>query len=51
MDQGGAARFGEQLAAQADQAARGNAKFHAHAPGAVIDHLRELAAARAQAFP
>ena len=50
MDQRRAARFGQQLAAQADQPARGNAELHAHAAGAVVDHLRQFAAARAQAL-
>ena len=51
MDQRGAARFGQQLAAQSDQSARGNAELHAHASRAVIDHLRQFAAPRAQASP
>ena len=50
MDQRRAARFREQLPAQADQAARGNAKFHAYAPRAVVDHLGELAATRSERF-
>src|SRR4029077_252969 len=50
MDQGSAAGFREQLPAQADQAARGNAKFHAHAAGAMVDHLGEFATASPQRF-
>ena len=45
---GGAARVGEDLAAQADQAARGHVKFEAHAAGAVVDHLDHLALAGAE---
>ncbi len=50
MHQGGAARVGEQLAAQADQAARRNFEFEAHAARAVIAHLDHLAAAAAEGF-
>ena len=50
MNQRRAARIGQQLAAQADQSARGNLKFHAHAARAVVDHLSEFAAPRAEAF-
>src|SRR6266852_1857509 len=50
MDQGGAARVRQQLAAQADQAARRNFKIQSHATGAVIAHLQHFAAAAADGF-
>ena len=50
MDQGGAAGVGEQLAAQADQAARRNFEIEAHAARAVIAHLEHFAAAAAEGF-
>ena len=37
----GAARLGEELGAEADQAARGHEVLHAHPAGAVVDHLLE----------
>jgi hypothetical protein len=40
-----AARVDEELGAKADEAARGQAKLHAHATSAVIDHLHHGAAA------
>src|ERR1035441_4753318 len=45
---GGAARIGEDFAAQADQAARGHMKFQPHTAGAVVDHLDHLALAGAE---
>ena len=47
---GGAARIGQHLAAQPDQAARRHMELQAHAAGAVIDHLVHLALARAELF-
>ena len=44
MNQRGAARVGQQLAAQADQPARRNLEVHAHAAGVVIAHLQHFAA-------
>ena len=41
----GAARLGEELGAEADQAARGHEVFHAHPARAVVDHLLEAALA------
>ena len=43
-----AARVGQQLPAQADQAARRNREFHAHPSGAVVDHFAEFAAPASQ---
>src|ERR1035438_2692408 len=45
---GGAARVGEDFAAQADQAAGGHMEFQAHAAGAVVDHLDHLPLACAE---
>ena len=50
MNQRSAARVGEQLAAQANQSARRNAEFHAHAPGMVVHHFFHFAAPRAERF-
>ncbi len=50
MDERSAARVREQLAAQADQAARRNFEVQAHAPGIVIAHLEHFAAAAADGF-
>src|ERR1700722_7404865 len=50
MDQGGAAGIGKKLAAQSNQAARGDAEFHAHAAGMMVDHFFHFAAARAEEF-
>ena len=44
----GAARVGEELAAQADQAAAGHAEFDAHAAIAVVVHVGDFAFARAE---
>ncbi len=46
----GAAGVGEQIAAQADEAAGGHAEFKADAAVAVVVHLDHLAAARAEAL-
>ena len=46
----GAAGIGQHFAAQANDAAAGHAKLHAHAAGAVIVHLGHLALARSQLF-
>ena len=46
----GAARVGEQLAAQADEAAAGDAELHAHAAVAVVVHVRHLGLAHAELF-
>src|SRR5208282_558140 len=43
----GAARVGEERAAQSDQAAAGHAEFHAHSTVAVIVHVGDFALARA----
>src|ERR1700685_4590889 len=48
VDQRGAARVGQQLAAQADQPARGDFEVHAHAAGIVIAHFEHFAAPRAK---
>ena len=45
---GGAARVGQDFAAQADQAARRDMELEAHAAGAVVHHLVHLALARAE---
>ena len=50
MNQSGAARVRQQLAAQADQSARRNLEVHAHAPGVVIAHLEHFAAPAAECF-
>ena len=50
MNQRGAARVRQQLAAQADQSARRDSEIHAHAAGAVIAHLDHFAAAAAKRF-
>ena len=50
MDQRGAARIGEKLAAQSDQAARRDAELHAHAAGMMVHHFFHFAAARAEKF-
>src|SRR5437867_4490404 len=50
MNERGAARVGEELAAQADESARRNPEFEANAAGAVIAHLGHFAAARAERF-
>ena len=44
----GSARFGQHLAAQADEAAAGHAKLQSRAARTVIVHLRHLTLARAQ---
>ena len=44
----GAARVGEELAAQADQAAAGHAELDAHAAVAVIVHVGDFAFARSE---
>ena len=46
----GAARHGQELALEADQAARRNAVFEAHAALAVGLHVLQVAAARAELF-
>ncbi len=50
MNQRGAARVGQQLAAQSDQAARGNLEIQPHTAGTVIAHLQHFAAAAANGF-
>src|SRR5713226_3028354 len=50
VNEGGAARVREQLAAQADQAARGDFEIQAHAAGIVVAHLEHFAAAAADGF-
>ena len=50
VNERGAAGIGEQLAAQADQAARGNFEIEADAAGAVIAHFEHFAAAAADGF-
>ena len=45
----GAARLGEELGAEADQAARGDEVLHAHPAGAVVDHLLHAALAQREA--
>ncbi len=50
MNEGGAARVGQQLAAQTDQAARGDFEIHAHTAGIVIAHFEHFAAAGAHGF-
>src|SRR5579859_3390409 len=50
VNERGAARVGEQLAAEADEAARRNFEFEANAAGAVIAHLGHFAAAGAERF-
>src|SRR5229473_1695830 len=50
MNQRGAAGVREQLAAQADQAARGDFEIQAHAAGIVVAHLEHFAAAAADGF-
>ena len=47
---GGAARIGQNFAAQPDQSARRHMKLQADPAGAVVDHLGHLALARAQLF-
>ena len=42
------ARVGKQLAAQSNQAARGDAELHAHAAGMMVHHLFHLAAPGAE---
>ena len=44
----GAARLGEELGAEADQAARGHEVVHPHPAGAVVDHLLQAALAQGQ---
>ena len=46
VEQAGAARLGEELGAEADQAARGHEVLHPHPAGAVVDHLLEPALAQ-----
>ena len=43
VQQPGAARVGEELVAEADEAARGDAELQPHAPGAVVDHVDHAA--------
>ena len=50
MNQRRAARVRQQLAAQADQAARRNLEVQPHAPGAVVAHFGHFAAAPADGF-
>src|SRR4029077_8891173 len=50
VNQGGAARIGEELAAETDQSARRNAELHAHAAGMMVDHFFHFAAAAAEKF-
>src|SRR5579859_6223571 len=50
VNEGGAARVGKKLAAEADEAARRNFEFETNASGAVIAHLGHFAAAGAERF-
>ncbi len=50
VNQRGAARVREQLAAQADQAARWDFEIQAHATGIVIAHFEHFAATAADGF-
>src|SRR5690349_22116097 len=50
MEQRGAARVREELAAQSDQTTRGDFELHAHAARTVIHHLGEFAAPAAESF-
>src|SRR5882762_1061608 len=50
VNQRGPARIREQLAAQADQAARGDFEIEAHAAGIVIAHLEHFATTAADSF-
>src|SRR6202030_1646717 len=50
MDQSGAARVGEKLAAQSDQASRWDAELHAHAAGMMVHHFFHFAATRTEKF-
>lgn len=50
VNERGAARVGQKLAAEADEAARGDFEFEANAAGAVIAHLGHFAAAGAERF-
>ncbi len=50
VNQRGPARIREQLAAQADQASRGNFEIEADAAGIVIAHFEHFAAAAADSF-
>ena len=49
VQQAGAARLGEELGAEADQAAGGDEVLHAHPAGAVVDHLLEARPCAARA--
>ena len=48
LQEAGAARVGEELAAEADQAARRDAELEADAAGAVVRHVRHAALAAAE---
>ena len=46
VEDAGAARLGQELGAEADQAARGDEVLHARPAGAVVDHLLQRALAQ-----